>query len=70
MFKLINQDLPKVEPVFRHGQKSLYKTIDTASLEQVRLQLEQDIASLKKEDLTSIALIGLTYRMSKNQVNT
>lgn len=59
---LIDQDLPKVEPVIRHGQKPHYKTIDPVNHEQVRLQLEQDIASLKAEELNSIALIGRTDR--------
>ncbi|WP_066066816.1 RNA polymerase recycling motor HelD [Neobacillus soli] len=62
ILKLIDQDLPKVEPVIRHGQKPFYKTIDPAKPEQVRLQLEQDISSLKEEELHSIAIIGRTDR--------
>ncbi|WP_312474505.1 RNA polymerase recycling motor HelD [Neobacillus sp.] len=62
ILQLIEQDLPKVEPVIRHGQKPRYKTIDPTNLEQVRLQLEQDIASLIKEELHSIAIIGRTDR--------
>jgi DNA helicase II / ATP-dependent DNA helicase PcrA len=54
---LIDQDLPKVEPVIRHGQKPLLKTIEPTNLKRV---LEQDIASLKEEDLQSIAIIGRT----------
>jgi DNA helicase-2/ATP-dependent DNA helicase PcrA len=60
ILKLIDQDLPKVEPVIRHGQKPLFKTIDPVNHEQVKLQLEQDIASLKEEELHSIAVIGRT----------
>ncbi|EKN70873.1 superfamily I DNA helicase [Neobacillus bataviensis LMG 21833] len=62
ILQLIDQDLPKVEPVIRHGQKPLFKTIDTKNHKQVRLQLEQDIASLKREELHSIAIIGRTDR--------
>lgn len=62
---LIDQDLPKVEPVIRHGQKPRYKTIDPTNLEQVKLQLEQDISSLKEEELHSIAIIGRTERDCK-----
>ncbi|MFD0824643.1 RNA polymerase recycling motor HelD [Neobacillus sp. M.A.Huq-85] len=62
ILKLINQDLPKVEPVIRHGQKPRFKLIDPANLELVRLQLEQDISSLKEEELNSIAIIGRTDR--------
>ncbi|MBI0580020.1 UvrD-helicase domain-containing protein [Neobacillus cucumis] len=62
ILKLINQDLPKVEPVIRQGQKPRFKLIDPANLELVRLQLEQDISSLKEEDLNSIAIIGRTDR--------
>lgn len=57
---LIDQELPKVEPVIRHGQKPSYKKIDPMNMEQVRLQLEQDISSLKEEELHSIAIIGRT----------
>ncbi|MDR7002783.1 RNA polymerase recycling motor HelD [Neobacillus niacini] len=62
ILKLIDQELPKVEPVIRHGQKPLFKTIDPPNVEQVRLQLKQDIVSLKEEDLNSIAIIGRTDR--------
>ncbi|MEH7332605.1 RNA polymerase recycling motor HelD [Neobacillus drentensis] len=62
ILKLIDQDLPKVEPVIRHGQKPLYKTIDLTNPVEIRLQLEQDIASLKEEELHSIAIIGRTDR--------
>ncbi|WP_066304376.1 RNA polymerase recycling motor HelD [Bacillus sp. FJAT-29814] len=59
---LMDQDLPKVEPVIRHGQKPCFKKIYPLNLEQVRLQLEQEIASLKEEELHSIALIGRTEK--------
>ncbi|MGG3469760.1 RNA polymerase recycling motor HelD [Neobacillus pocheonensis] len=59
---LLDQDLPKVEPVIRHGQKPSYITIDTKNLEVVRRQLEQDISSLKEEELHSIAIIGRTEK--------
>jgi len=62
ILQLIDQDLPKVEPVIRHGQKPHFKTIDPTNLEQVRLQLEQDIAALIAEELHSIAIIGRTER--------
>ncbi|MFZ7944823.1 RNA polymerase recycling motor HelD [Neobacillus sp. 19] len=60
ILQLIDQDLPKVEPVIRHGQKPLFITFDTKNLEQIRLQLEHDIVLLKEEELHSIAIIGRT----------
>ncbi|MDR6123551.1 DNA helicase IV [Bacillus sp. SLBN-46] len=62
ILKLIDQDLPKVVPVIRHGDKPRYIRIDPTNLEHVRLQLEQDISTLKKEELHSIAIIGRTER--------
>ncbi|WHY79848.1 RNA polymerase recycling motor HelD [Neobacillus sp. WH10] len=62
ILQLIDQDLPKVEPVIRHGQKPHFKTIDPKNLEQVRVELEQDTASLIEEELHSIAIIGRTDR--------
>ncbi|MEH7094443.1 RNA polymerase recycling motor HelD [Neobacillus vireti] len=62
---LMDQELPKVEPVIRHGQKPLFKTIDTKNQEQVRILLEQEITSLKKEELHSIAIIGRTEKESQ-----
>ncbi|MBT2659021.1 UvrD-helicase domain-containing protein [Bacillus sp. ISL-18] len=62
---LMEQELPKVEPVIRHGQKPLFKKIDPAIPEQVRVLLEQDIASLKEEELHSIAIIGRTDKESQ-----
>ncbi|MEH7299816.1 RNA polymerase recycling motor HelD [Neobacillus drentensis] len=59
---LIDQDLPKVLPVIRHGDKPRYKRIDPTNLEQVRMQLEKDISLLKNEELHSIAIIGRTER--------
>ncbi|ULT59353.1 UvrD-helicase domain-containing protein [Neobacillus drentensis] len=61
----MDQELPKVEPVIRHGQKPLFKTIDPSEYEQVRLLLEQDITSLKEEELHSIAIIGRTDKESE-----
>lgn len=65
ILQLVDQDLPKVKPVIRHGQKPLFNTIDPKNLEQVRLQLEQDIALLKEEELHSIAIIGRTDKESQ-----
>ncbi|OIK10349.1 DNA helicase [Bacillus sp. MUM 116] len=62
ILKMIDQDLPKVEPVIRHGQKPMFKMIEPSNIEQVRLQLEQDIVALKEEELNSIAIIGRTDR--------
>ncbi|MDN3015500.1 RNA polymerase recycling motor HelD [Paenibacillus sp. BSR1-1] len=62
ILQLIDQDLPKVEPVIRHGEKPFYKTIDPANPVQIRLELEQKIGLLKEEELHSIAIIGRTDR--------
>ena len=60
ILKMINQDLPRVEPVIRHGEKPRFEKIDPKNANQVRKQLEQKIASLKEEELHSIAIIGRT----------
>lgn len=60
ILSLMEKDLPKVEPVIRHGHKPLYTKIDPSHLEQVREILEDDIQLLKKEELNSIAIIGRT----------
>ncbi|ETI70492.1 RNA polymerase recycling motor HelD [Neobacillus vireti] len=65
ILQMIDQDLPKVKPVIRHGQKPLFKTIDPTNLEPVRLQLEKEITSLKEEELHTIAIIGRTDKESQ-----
>ncbi|WP_144548502.1 RNA polymerase recycling motor HelD [Bacillus sp. X1(2014)] len=60
ILSIMDQDLPKVEPVIRHGDKPRYTKIDPANLEQVKQTLEDDIQLLKKEELNSIAIIGRT----------
>jgi DNA helicase-2/ATP-dependent DNA helicase PcrA len=60
ILSIMNKDLPKVEPVIRHGDKPLFNKIDTADWEQVKVVLEQDIQLLKDEGLHSIAIIGRT----------
>ncbi|MEH7748689.1 3'-5' exonuclease, partial [Neobacillus drentensis] len=60
ILSIMNQDLPKVEPVIRHGDKPRFTKIDPANLEQVKQILEDDIQLLKKEELNSIAIIGRT----------
>ncbi|WML39492.1 RNA polymerase recycling motor HelD [Neobacillus sp. OS1-2] len=65
ILQLLEQDLPKVEPVIRHGQKPLFIPIDPTNLEQVRLRLERNLALLKEEGLHSIAIIGRTDKESQ-----
>ena len=60
ILSIMNQDLPKVEPVIRHGDKPRLTKIDPANLEQVKQILEDDIQMIKKEELNSIAIIGRT----------
>ncbi|MFB5196677.1 RNA polymerase recycling motor HelD [Neobacillus sp. KR4-4] len=60
ILSIMNQDLPKVEPVIRHGDKPRFTKIDPANLEQVKQILEDDIQMIKKEELNSIAIIGRT----------
>ncbi|PFP29291.1 DNA helicase [Bacillus sp. AFS073361] len=60
ILSIMNQDLPKVEPVIRHGDKPRFTKIDPANLEQVKQILEDDIQLIKKEELNSIAIIGRT----------
>ncbi|HYK75310.1 MAG TPA: RNA polymerase recycling motor HelD [Pseudoneobacillus sp.] len=73
ILKILGQDLPKVQPVIRHGEKPRYKRIDPSNVEQVSQFLEHDISSLKKDELNSIAIIGRTdkecqriYQMLEN----
>ncbi|MBV7507923.1 UvrD-helicase domain-containing protein [Bacillus sp. sid0103] len=60
ILSIMDKDLPKVEPVIRHGDKPLYTKIDPANPEQVKEILEHDIHVLKEEELNSIAIIGRT----------
>ncbi|WHY65088.1 RNA polymerase recycling motor HelD [Neobacillus sp. SuZ13] len=60
ILSIMDQDLPKVEPVIRHGDKPRFTKIDPVNLEQVKQILEDDIQLLKKEELNSIAIIGRT----------
>jgi DNA helicase II / ATP-dependent DNA helicase PcrA len=65
ILSIMNKDLPKVEPVIRHGEKPRFTKIDPTNLQQVQEILEHDIQSLKKEELNSIAIIGRTDRESQ-----
>nr|WP_263327171.1 RNA polymerase recycling motor HelD [Neobacillus sp. Marseille-Q6967] len=60
ILSIMDKDLPKVEPVIRHGEKPRFTKIDPSNLQQVRERLEQDIQLLKEEGLNSIAIIGKT----------
>ncbi|MEH7548219.1 MULTISPECIES: RNA polymerase recycling motor HelD [Bacillaceae] len=60
ILSIMDKDLPKVEPVIRHGDKPRYTNIDPANLQQVKEILEHDIQLLKEEELNSIAIIGRT----------
>ncbi|PFN76530.1 DNA helicase [Bacillus sp. AFS076308] len=60
ILSIMDKDLPKVEPVIRHGDKPRYTNIDPANLQQVKEILEHDIHLLKEEELNSIAIIGRT----------
>jgi DNA helicase II / ATP-dependent DNA helicase PcrA len=73
ILSIMKKDLPKVEPVIRHGDKPRYTKIDPDNLQQVREILEHDIHLLKEEELNSIAIIGRTdqecsriYKMLEN----
>ncbi|TWE08149.1 DNA helicase-2/ATP-dependent DNA helicase PcrA [Neobacillus bataviensis] len=60
ILSIMDKDLPKVEPVIRHGDKPRYTNIDPANLQQVKEIVEHDIHLLKEEKLNSIAIIGKT----------
>ncbi|WP_342430960.1 RNA polymerase recycling motor HelD [Neobacillus sp. FSL H8-0543] len=60
ILSIMDKDLPKVEPVIRHGDKPRFTKINPTNLEQVRETLEHDIHLLKDEELHSIAIIGRT----------
>ncbi|WP_026565140.1 RNA polymerase recycling motor HelD [Bacillus sp. UNC41MFS5] len=60
ILSIMDQNLPKVEPVIRHGDKPRFTKINPANLEQVKQILEDDIQLIKKEELNSIAIIGRT----------
>jgi len=73
ILSIMDKDLPKVEPVIRHGDKPRYTNIDPANLQQVKEIVEHDIHLLKEEELNSIAIIGKTnaeclriHKMLKN----
>jgi DNA helicase-2/ATP-dependent DNA helicase PcrA len=60
ILSIMEMDLPKVEPVIRHGEKPRFTKIDPANLEQVKEVLEHDIHLLKEDERNSIAIIGRT----------
>jgi DNA helicase II / ATP-dependent DNA helicase PcrA len=60
ILSIMGKDLPKVEPVIRHGEKPLFTKIDPSDLQKVREKLERDIHLFKKDGLNSIAIIGRT----------
>lgn len=60
ILSIMDKNLPKVEPVIRHGDKPRFTKIDLSNLQQIIEILEQDIQLLKKEELNSIAIIGKT----------
>lgn len=62
ILSIMDKDLPKVEPVIRHGEKPRFTKIDPTNWQQVREMLEQDIQLVKEEGLNSIAIIGRTER--------
>lgn len=62
ILSIMGKDLPKVQPVIRHGEKPRYMRIDSTNLKQVREMLEKDISLLKEEELNSIAIIGRTEK--------
>lgn len=60
ILSIMDKDMPKVQPVIRHGDKPAFTKIDPANLDQVKEILEKDILLLKEEELNSIAIIGRT----------
>ncbi|MEH7416832.1 RNA polymerase recycling motor HelD [Neobacillus drentensis] len=60
VLSIMDKDLPRVEPVIRHGDKPRFTKIDPANVQNVREILEHDIHHLKGEELNSIAIIGRT----------
>ena len=62
ILSIMDKDMPKVQPVIRHGDKPSFTKIDPANLDLVKEILEQDIHLLKEEELNSIAIIGRTDR--------
>lgn len=58
ILSIMGKDLPIVQPVIRHGDKPRFTKIDPSNLQQVRERLEEDIQSLKGQELNSIAIIG------------
>ncbi|OLS40456.1 RNA polymerase recycling motor HelD [Bacillus sp. MRMR6] len=73
ILSIMKKDLPKVQPVIRHGDKPRFTKIDSDNLKQVKEIIEHDIHLLKEEELNSIAIIGRTdhecsriYKMLEN----
>ncbi|WP_108670289.1 RNA polymerase recycling motor HelD [Peribacillus acanthi] len=62
IMELMPEDLPKVDPVVRHGPKPAFKAINEKDILKV---LEQDIKALYYENFNSIAIIGRTERECK-----
>jgi DNA helicase II / ATP-dependent DNA helicase PcrA len=60
ILSIMGKDLPKVEPVIRHGEKPRFTKIDRTNLKKVSESIERDIQIIKEEGLNSIAIIGRT----------
>jgi len=60
ILSLMDKDLPKVEPVIRHGDIPRFTKIDPDNLPGLRKLLEHEIQLLHEEELNSIAIIGKT----------
>jgi DNA helicase II / ATP-dependent DNA helicase PcrA len=60
ILSIMGKDLPKVQPVIRHGNKPGFTKINPTQLEQVKETLIGDITALQQDGLNSIAIIGRT----------
>jgi DNA helicase II / ATP-dependent DNA helicase PcrA len=62
ILSIMGKDLPKVQPVIRHGERPRYSRIDSTNLKEVREMIDKDVTTLKEEELHSIAIIGRTEK--------
>ncbi|WP_264806030.1 RNA polymerase recycling motor HelD [Cytobacillus sp. NCCP-133] len=62
ILSIMKEDLPKVEPVVRHGYKPVFYKMDPADRKQIVDYIERDVSDLYSQDLNSIAIIGRTEK--------
>ncbi|SEN80540.1 DNA helicase-2 / ATP-dependent DNA helicase PcrA [Mesobacillus persicus] len=66
---VMKEDLPRVEPVVRHGPKPIFAQVNPKNTNELVTLLKKNVDELYKQDLNSIAIIGRTEKECKVLAN-